>query len=227
MALTVHEFSHGFIAHLLGDKTAKADGRLTLNPLKHIDWFGALAMLIVGFGWAKPVMINPMNLKNPKTDFALIAAAGPISNFIWAFLLFGIMSLVAVNTFAPIEIIFIDGIPYRFEIDQIRSMPIDFMVFKDSIGTATAALLTFLMMGAWFSLALGMFNMIPFPPLDGSKIFGAILPEPIYWRFVSGGMFTMLILMVLLFTGTLGGFLIDFVTVLYSGMVSFWMNVLG
>ena len=85
IALTVHEFSHGFIAYKLGDDTAKSLGRLTLNPLKHLDPIGALTMIFFRFGWAKPVPINPRNFKKPKRDFALTAVAGPMSNIILAF----------------------------------------------------------------------------------------------------------------------------------------------
>lgn len=87
IGLTVHEFSHAYMAYRLGDNTAKNDGRLTLNPLKHIDWLGFFLIVIAGFGWAKPVMFNPENLKNKHRDEILISIAGPISNFIIAVLL--------------------------------------------------------------------------------------------------------------------------------------------
>lgn len=84
IGLTVHEFSHGYMAYKLGDDTAKNDGRLTLNPLKHIDWFGLLFIIIAGFGWAKPVVFNPNNLKNKHRDEIFISLAGPVSNFVLA-----------------------------------------------------------------------------------------------------------------------------------------------
>jgi Zn-dependent protease len=86
IGLTVHEFSHAYMAYRLGDNTAKDDGRLTLNPLKHIDWLGFFLIIVAGFGWAKPVMFNPDNLKNKHRDEILISIAGPISNFIVAVL---------------------------------------------------------------------------------------------------------------------------------------------
>ena len=88
IGLTVHEFSHAYAAYKLGDETAKNDGRLTLNPLKHIDWLGFFLILIAGFGWAKPVMFNPENLKNKHRDEIIIAIAGPLSNFLLAILFF-------------------------------------------------------------------------------------------------------------------------------------------
>ena len=88
IGLTVHEFSHAYAAYKLGDSTAKEDGRLTLNPLKHIDWLGFFLIIIAGFGWAKPVSFNPNNLKNKHRDEIIISVAGPISNFILAILFF-------------------------------------------------------------------------------------------------------------------------------------------
>ncbi len=94
IGLTVHEFSHGYMAYRLGDNTAKNDGRLTLNPLKHIDWLGFFLIVVAGFGWAKPVMFNPDNLKNKHRDEILISLAGPISNFILAVLFLVIARLL-------------------------------------------------------------------------------------------------------------------------------------
>lgn len=88
IGLTVHEFSHAYAAYKLGDNTAKAEGRLTLNPLKHIDWLGFFLIIIAGFGWAKPVSFNPNNLKNKHRDEIIISVAGPISNFLLAILFF-------------------------------------------------------------------------------------------------------------------------------------------
>ena len=94
IGLTVHEFSHAFMAYKLGDDTAQRDGRLTLNPLKHIDWMGFFLIVIAGFGWAKPVVFNPDNLKHKHRDEILISLAGPFSNFIVAILIFVIARLL-------------------------------------------------------------------------------------------------------------------------------------
>ncbi len=100
LAISVHEFSHGYAAVKLGDNTPLLQGRLTLNPLKHIDPLGFLCLLLVGFGWAKPVMINPSNFKNPRRDDLMVSLAGPLSNFIMAFIFVGLMKLV--DMFLPV-----------------------------------------------------------------------------------------------------------------------------
>lgn len=100
LAISIHEFSHGYAAVKLGDDTPLIQGRMTLNPLKHIDPFGFLCLLIVGFGWAKPVMINPKNFKNPRRDDLLVSLAGPVSNLVVAFIFVGFMKLL--DMFAPV-----------------------------------------------------------------------------------------------------------------------------
>ena len=96
-ALSFHEFAHGWMAHRFGDNTAKINGRLTLNPMAHLDMFGSLALYFMGFGWAKPVPVNPRNLMNPKNDLMWIALAGPLSNFLLAFIS-GILLSLLINT---------------------------------------------------------------------------------------------------------------------------------
>jgi len=140
IALTVHEFAHAYISYKKGDHTAENMGRLTLNPLAHIDPFGFLMLLFLGFGWAKPVMFNPYNLKNPKVDAVHIALAGPISNLLLAI---------------------ITGLGARFFID-VASLP-DFNL-----------LIIFLKLLTMVNLSLLFFNLIPIPPLDGSKLIEAI-----------------------------------------------------
>lgn len=100
LAISIHEFSHGYAAVKLGDDTPQLQGRMTLNPLKHIDPLGFLCLLLVGFGWAKPVMINPRNFKNPRRDDFLVSLAGPLSNFIMAFIFVGFMKIL--DMFAPV-----------------------------------------------------------------------------------------------------------------------------
>jgi len=164
VALTVHEFSHGYSAYLLGDRTAKLDGRLSFNPIRHIDPIGMLMILVVGFGWAKPVMVNPYNLRNSKRDMAIISFAGPLSNFIMAF--------VAAFIFA-------------------------FIVFFGS-GMVASYVLQFFWYLIQINVILGVFNLLPIPPLDGSKILGLFLPDHLYYRYVSYpyGIFILLGLMV-------------------------------
>lgn len=156
IALTVHEFSHGLAAYKLGDPTAKNLGRLTLNPLKHIDIFGALCMIFFRFGWAKPVPINPRYFKKPKRDFAITALAGPLSNLFMA-LISALVYLLLWNVFSN-------------------------KVFASELTLRMAEnLLLFIYAFHAVNLGLAIFNLIPIPPLDGSRILNLILPEKTYF----------------------------------------------
>lgn len=147
-ALTLHEWAHGYMAYKLGDNTAKADGRLSLNPLDHLDPAGTLMMLLVGFGWAKPVPVNTRYFKKPRRDFALTSLAGPLMNFIAAF----VSALLYVLTLRIcIHNGFVGMVPIAIE-----------MVFYYSM---------------MLNLGLGLFNLIPLPPLDGSNILMCLLPH--------------------------------------------------
>lgn len=152
-ALSVHEFSHGWVADKLGDPTAKNSGRLTLNPSKHIDPIGLIAMFLVHVGWAKPVPVNTRYFKNAKRDTALVALAGPMSNLISAFVgtliywaLVIALSLRAVTSSMPVW----DGI---------------LIILANFI---------------YLNIGLAIFNLIPIPPLDGSRILDAFLPTKLY-----------------------------------------------
>ena len=142
LALTVHEYAHGMTAYRLGDPTAKNMGRLTLNPLAHLDLVGTLALLIVHFGWAKPVPVNPYYFSNPRRDMIWVSLAGPASNIMLAF---------------------VAGLVQNFLID---SGIIHFM-------SVPHIMLSFLV---FINLMLAFFNLIPIPPLDGSKIVAGLLP---------------------------------------------------
>jgi Zn-dependent protease len=144
LAVTVHELAHGLVADRLGDPTARLNGRLTLNPLPHIDPLGALAFILVGFGWAKPVPVNAYNLRHPVRDMAWIAAAGPLSNFALAF-----VALLGYRLLQPV-------IALPFLVDPLQG--ILFYVFL-------------------FNLGLGVFNLIPLPPLDGGHFLPYFLPR--------------------------------------------------
>ena len=171
LCLTVHETCHGLAALALGDPTAKRARRLSLNPLRHIDWFGLLMMVTVGFGWAKPVPVDPRYFRRPKQGMALTALAGPVSNFLLALVLLFAGRLVY------------DYAPYS---------------------EANQRLLTFLLTTAILSLGLGLFNLIPIPPLDGSKIVAYFLPPRAAWAYMSAGRYGFIILVLLLATGLLG-----------------------
>ena len=171
LCLTVHETCHGLAALALGDPTAKRARRLSLNPLRHIDWFGLLMMVTVGFGWAKPVPVAPRYFRRPKQGMALTALAGPVSNFLLALVL-----------------LFAGRLVY------------DYATYSE----ANQRLLTFLLTTAILSLGLGLFNLIPIPPLDGSKIVAYFLPPRAAWAYMSAGRYGFIILVLLLATGLLG-----------------------
>ena len=156
IALTVHEFSHGYAAYRLGDPTAKAMGRLSLNPLRHLDPIGTLCLVFFHFGWARPVPINPNNFKKPKRDFALTALAGPASNFVLA-LLSSFFYLLFYTLFSS-------------------------MTFPNAGMLRVAEnIILFLYVFHLVNLGLALFNLFPLPPLDGSRLLGAILPEKAYF----------------------------------------------
>ncbi|MCL2286943.1 MAG: site-2 protease family protein [Firmicutes bacterium] len=188
IALTFHEFSHGLAAYLLGDKTAKRDGRLSFNPIRHIDPVGLIMMLLFRFGWAKPVMVNPYNLKNPKQDMAIISVAGPLSNFILAFITMIIL------------VFFIHAFGMRG-------------------GTAVNNIATFLSVLVQINVVLGVFNMLPIPPLDGSKIFGFILPDHLYFRYI-GFRYGMFVLMGLVLFGLVGIIMGPFIMAIINAFYS-------
>ena len=179
-AIVIHEFSHGYTAYLLGDNTAKESGRLSLNPLKHIDIIGFLFLLIFKFGWAKPVPINSANFKNRKRDIVLVSLAGPFSNFIMAIILGFIIS---------------SGIVINY-------------VLLNNI----------LMIMLLYNLILGVFNLLPFPPLDGSKVLASLLLVKYEYMFYKNQRYLYLILILLVATNTIDKIL--------SPFISFSLNIL-
>ncbi|MCD8004984.1 MAG: site-2 protease family protein [Oscillospiraceae bacterium] len=175
LCIVIHEVSHGLAAYWLGDNTAKERNRLSLNPLKHIDPFGALMMLLVGFGWAKPVPVDMRRFKHPKSGMALTALAGPVSNFILAY-------VALVVAYFSLGLMVVSGA---------------------AAGAAAEGWLSFCSMTASLSLGLGVFNLIPFPPLDGSKVVGVLLPDRIYYKILRYEFAGTIILMALLWLGAL------------------------
>ena len=169
LAISVHEASHGLASYLLGDRTAKGMGRISLNPLRHIDWMGALCLLCFGFGWAKPVMVNSYRFKNPKLGMSLVGLAGPLSNFIMA-----LLGAVGIKIMTICGVVVFDGILAEF-------------------------LFTFM----FLNIGLGVFNLIPIPPLDGSKIFLSLLPTKLYYDIMRYEHLGWLLLVVALALGVL------------------------
>ncbi len=177
LALTFHECAHGYIALRLGDPTAQAAGRLTLNPLKHLDPIGTIAIFIIHFGWAKPVPVNPVYFRNPRQDMLWVALAGPVTNLALAILsavllklLFAFVSVVSLN-----ELLF--AIIYPLKQMLIISVKIN--------------------------MVLCIFNFLPIPPLDGSRILMGLLPPDLARSYASIEKYGFIILLILVFSGLL------------------------
>ncbi|MGE4485082.1 MAG: site-2 protease family protein [Oscillospiraceae bacterium] len=170
ICITLHELSHGFVAYKLGDNTAKRMGRLTLNPIKHIDPMGLFMMVIFKFGWAKPVPIDMRRFKNPKRGMAITALAGPVSN-----LLIAVVALALYGVLYP----FLNG------------------------GAIGGYVLQMVYLTAYISIAFAVFNIIPIPPLDGSKVLFSFLSDENYLKLMRYERYGMLILILLIATNTL------------------------
>ena len=173
IAIVLHELSHGLVSYWLGDPTPKETGRLSINPSNHIDIMGAICLVLFGFGWAKPVMVNPSYYRKPKLGMTLVALAGPLMNFLVMILSFFFMWLtLKITIWTNMWDSVLLEIVYNF---------FDYL--------------------AIINLGLGLFNLIPIPPLDGSKVIGVILPEKAYEEYMGYqryGMFFIMGLLILL-----------------------------
>ncbi|HHZ18024.1 MAG TPA: site-2 protease family protein [Acholeplasmataceae bacterium] len=172
IAIIFHEMAHGLVSHWQGDPTPKQEGRLSLNPARHLDPVGTLCLIFFGFGWAKPVHVNPQYYRNPRLGMVFVALAGPLMNFIVALITFVFLVL---------------GTMYNFAF-WIQSL-------------------------LWFiiviNIGLGVFNLLPIPPLDGSKLIGALIPDKYYYTYLRYEKYGMILLVVLLATGVFDLFLAD------------------
>lgn len=186
LCITIHELSHGYIAYRLGDDTAKRAGRLTLNPLKHLDPIGLLMMLVFRVGWAKPVPVNMYRFKNPKRGMAITALAGPVSNVL--------ISLVFLLLY---------GLLY---IPLLRSH-------------AGGYMLKMLALTAEMSLGLAVFNLIPLPPLDGSKVLFSVISDKAYYQLMRYERYGSAVLFILVATGVFGKPLSAVINFLYIHML--------
>lgn len=176
VTLPIHEYAHGFAAYKLGDPTAKHQGRLTLNPLAHLDYMGSLMILFIGFGYAKPVPVDSRYFNNPKRDMAITAFAGPLSNLVFAF----------VSCFLANTVGFIMGTIY------LSQVAVDILFFFLLVFNYIAII----------NISLAVFNLIPIPPLDGSKILAAFLPDRIYWQLMRYERYFTIIIMVIIITSS-------------------------
>jgi Zn-dependent protease len=182
-SLTIHEFSHALAANLLGDSTAKDNGRLSLNPLRHLDFMGTLLILMSFFiGWAKPVPVNPSNFKNPKRDMSLVAVAGPLSNLILVFIAALVLNIVI--TWGPLQ-----------------NLPMSFM----------EPLMGMLYIAFVLNIGLCFFNLLPIPPLDGFNIVSFFLPQEVSYLLLKYRLIFFLVLIVLIATGIVGRILMPIV----------------
>jgi Zn-dependent protease len=169
VAATVHEFAHAYVADRLGDPTPRGMGRLTLNPLAHLDPIGSLMILLAGFGWAKPVQINPAYFTDWRRDSILVALAGPLAN---------------------VTLVFLLGLPFKLDLVDpgvVRSL---------------------LLWGLQINAMLAVFNLIPIPPLDGSKVLVGLLPPRLAIGYARIEPFGFIILLALIFTGALSAIVI-------------------
>ena len=178
-ALTVHELAHGWVAFRLGDPTAKLAGRLTMNPLKHLDPLGVLAFVIMKIGWAKPVPVDPRYFRNPQKDMLLVALAGPGANVLLA-LASALLARVLVSV--PVLPLF---------------------VLQPLVGMLVASV--------WINIMLAVFNIIPIPPLDGSKVLMGVLPPEAARSFARIEPFGFFILLALFYTGVIGGLILPII----------------
>ena len=196
IAITVHEYAHGLVAYLNGDRTAQLAGRLTLNPLAHLDPVGTLMLILFRFGWAKPVPVNYNNLNNPKKDMILVSLAGPVSNVLIAFLF---ALLVRFNNIVLQNIISAN----------LSSIPQLLMTF-------IKGWFIFLQTGVIINLALAIFNLIPIPPLDGHHIMLGILPREWALQYAKiNNTYGIIILLFLIWSGFVGKIMLPVVFYLF------------
>lgn len=192
IALTFHEFSHGWVSSKLGDPTPRATGRLTLNPLAHLDPVGALLMVLTGFGWAKPVQIDPRYYKKPKQGMAITAAAGPLSNLVMAF--------IAMLVYTAVAIIGCKTGQFYYENAGLYYV-------TGSRPDILFSIMNFILLFANINLCFMVFNIIPIPPLDGSRVLGLFLSNSAYFKLQQYERYSFILIIVLSLSGVFSRFI--------------------
>jgi len=173
--LPIHEYAHALIATKLGDQTARLSGRLTASPFAHLDLWGSLMIILFGFGYAKPVPVNPNNFKNPKSGMAITAIAGPVSNLLMSFIFMLVYNCIATfgaSLYVKNQLLF-------------------------------TIILSFISFAAQINVSLAVFNLLPIPPLDGSRLLTVFLPTKYYFKVMQYERQIMIVMMILIFTGAL------------------------
>ncbi len=174
-ALTLHEVAHGYVAFRLGDPTAKQLGRLSLNPLKHLDPIGTIAFILIKFGWAKPVPVNPNYFRNPRRDMLLVALAGPLTNLVLA-----LVCAILIKA-------------------MIAALP--FLPQNAVLAAVLTPMLLCLTYSVWINVILCIFNFIPIPPLDGSKILMGVLPYRLAVQYAKFEQYSFILVFILAYSG--------------------------
>jgi len=190
MAITFHEVAHGYTAYLLGDPTAKNAGRLTLNPIKHLDPIGALALFLVKVGWAKPVPVDPRYFANPRQGMILVSLAGPVTNFILA-VVFGLLFHALLFGYGHMG----------------------------GSGSIAQPLIYMCQAGVLVNLGLGIFNLLPIPPLDGSNILAGLLPPHLAQAYLRNSKYGFVVLIILFLTGAVHKVIVPVIYTLASILI--------
>lgn len=196
LVLPLHESAHAFAADKLGDPTARYQHRLTLNPMAHVDWLGALMILLFGFGWANPVPVNMRNFRNPKRDMALTALAGPASNLLAA--------LVAGLAFGAVNRLYIN---LYFTSSGLLIWLVELLAY-------------FFLFLLRINVSLAVFNIIPIPPLDGSRLLSALLPDRIYYQLMRYERFFFILILLICFSSSFSSILSGITGAIENGILS-------
>lgn len=213
-SLSLHETAHGYAAYKMGDPTARNLGRLSLNPARHLDPIGTIAMMLVGFGWAKPVPINSRYFRNPRKGIAITSLSGPVSNLLLSFV--ALLLQMILNAALDVHLFSVYGSTHTY----ISVMGSDITTLGDAELFAKIIYFISLLLSYFhiLNLYLAIFNLIPIPPLDGSKILYLFLPSRIYYRIQQYEQYISIVLIVLLLTGSLSGILSDAAYAVSDGM---------